>query len=115
MNFLFLTPGYIKIIPFYLLASLFLIFIFYKTLLIIFLSEDQNVIESTKMITISIFTILFLTLNLPALTNAKYFIFLLPFFINHIKIITNNNLKFFYYLMLSNFLVTSNLLVYRII
>ena len=115
MNFLFLTPGYIKILPFYLLASLFLIYIFYKTLLIIFLSEDQNVIESTKMVTISIFTILFLTLNLPALTNAKYFIFLLPFFINHIKIITNNNLKFFYYLMLSNFLVTSNLLIYRII
>ena len=85
MNFLFLTPGYIKILPLYIWFSFFISYIFYKTLIILSLNKRINdpeyleLIYSSKLIIISIFTILFLTLNLPALTNAKYFLFLYHF------------------------------------
>ena len=121
MNFLFLTPGYIKILPLYIWFSFFISYIFYKTLIILSLNKRINdpeyleLIYSSKLIIISIFTILFLTLNLPALTNAKYFLFLIPFFINHIRIIVNNNFLLYINLLLANFLVITNLIIFRIL
>ena len=121
MNFIFLTPGFIKILPLYVFISVILLYIFYKTILLIKIDKNiknyyhPELRDSIQFVFISLFTILFLTLNLPALTNAKYFIFLIPFFIQHIRIIVKNDFLLFINLLFANFLVTSNLLIYRLL
>ena len=106
MTFVFMTPEGIKVPLIYMLFGLFTLILSLKA----FKSSDRK-IEVFWFVSMSI--VLFITFLLPTYVNAKYYIFMMPFFV-YVALRYYSRLSVLILFSFSSFFVFLSLLMYRL-
>ena len=115
-SFIFFTPGFLKSYILIVFITLLILYVF-KKILFLKRKSDENIKfkidEYLFDIVIVTSSIIFFVFLLPAYSNFKYYIILIPFFLRLLSLIlTKYDLVVL--LVMSNFFILSNLLIYRL-
>jgi len=114
-SFIFFTPGYLKSYILIIFSLFFFLHLGYKIFKFRNTCTEQNLLiinEKIFDIFIILSSILFFIFLLPAYSNFKYYILLIPFVISLMNIIYSK-LKILLILMSANLFILTNLILYR--